>query len=101
MTADIISQHYPETEWNIYLIQFSDGDNWGEDNPTCIDLLQNQLIPAANQFSYVQVNTSYNSGDFQKLLKSTFENNQKLVMSDVTRREDIERSIRDILGKGN
>ena len=101
MAADIISQHYPETEWNIYLIQFSDGDNWGEDNPTCIDLLQNQLIPAANQFSYIQVNTSYNSGDFQKLLKSTFENNQKLVMSDVTRREDIERSIRDILGKGN
>lgn len=98
--SDIISQNYPETEWNIYIMQFSDGDNWGEDNPVCIEILRDQILPVVNQFSYVQAQTSYSSGEFQKLLKSTFENNNRLVLSEITTRDDIERSIHEILGHG-
>ena len=30
--ADLIASTFPSADWNIYCFQFSDGDNWGEDN---------------------------------------------------------------------
>ena len=29
---DLIERQFPVADWNIYCFQFSDGDNWGEDN---------------------------------------------------------------------
>jgi len=30
--ARLIEEKFPPSEWNLYCFQFSDGDNWGEDN---------------------------------------------------------------------
>ncbi|MFM7318995.1 MAG: DUF444 family protein [Isosphaeraceae bacterium] len=100
IAADIITQNYPETEWNIYIMQFSDGDNWGEDNPACIEILSQQLLPVVNQFAYIQAHTSYNSVEYRKLLKSYFDEESKFVFSEMRGREDIQQSIREILGRG-
>ena len=29
---NLIAREFPPADWNIYCFQFSDGDNWGEDN---------------------------------------------------------------------
>lgn len=100
IAADIISQNYPESEWNIYIMQFSDGDNWGEDNTACIEIIRHHLLPVLNQFAYIQAHTSYNSGEYRKLLKSHFEEDSNFVISEIKGREDIESSIREILARG-
>jgi uncharacterized sporulation protein YeaH/YhbH (DUF444 family) len=42
--ADLIAGQFPTSEWNIYCFQFSDGDNWGEDNRDCLKLLTNLVF---------------------------------------------------------
>lgn len=100
LAHEILDQHYPETDWNIYLLQFSDGDNWGEDNPKALKILSEKLLPVTNQFSYVQVFSPYGSGEFLNILRSEFETEPKVVISQVRNRDGIVQSIRDILGKG-
>src|SRR5579871_5572228 len=47
-----IAQRYPPDTWNVYAFHFSDGDNWGDDIPHCIELLQEKLLPRLNLFGY-------------------------------------------------
>ncbi len=55
LTLDIINERYPLDEWNIYGAQASDGDNWNDDSPACAQLLEAQLLPRMQHFSYVEV----------------------------------------------
>jgi uncharacterized sporulation protein YeaH/YhbH (DUF444 family) len=46
LAADLVGQHFPASEWNIYLFHFSDGDNWsGRDTEKCLSLLKERLLP--------------------------------------------------------
>ncbi len=98
----IIETDYAPSEWNIYPFHFSDGDNWsGEDTKVCLDLLQNQLLPACNVFCYGQVESRYGSGQFYKDLKENFgEAHDSVILSRIENKEGILQSIKDFLGKG-
>src|SRR5262245_28931875 len=50
--ADLIGRDFPPSDWNIYCFQFSDGDNWGEDNEKSLELLREKLLPQLNLFCY-------------------------------------------------
>ena len=52
---EIISSRYPSEEWNIYGAQASDGDNWSDDSPLCQKILEDQLLPALQYFSYIEI----------------------------------------------
>jgi uncharacterized protein len=52
---EIITARYPSDEWNIYGAQASDGDNWSDDSPLCQQILSEQLIPALQYFSYIEI----------------------------------------------
>src|SRR5436305_1868529 len=41
----VIDQRYKPSDWNVYAFHFSDGDNWGDDNPKCLQLLTEQMLP--------------------------------------------------------
>ena len=45
--ADLIDHSFPVDDWNIYCFQFSDGDNWGDDIPKCIEILTKAGYPSA------------------------------------------------------
>ena len=98
--AAIIERDFPVDDWNIYCFQFSDGDNWGEDNRDCLKHLVDRLIPACNLFCYGQVQSPYGSGDFIKELRRLVDAHDNLVLSEISSREAIYDSIRDFLGKG-
>ena len=66
--SDLIDKTFSPTEWNIYCFQFSDGDNWGEDNRQAIQMLREQLLPRVNLYCYGQVESTYGSGEFYKAL---------------------------------
>ena len=55
LTRDIINERYPVEEWNIYAAQASDGDNWNDDSPACAKLIEEELLPKLQYFSYVEV----------------------------------------------
>jgi len=52
---EIQQERYPESEWNIYAAQASDGDNWADDSPNCHHLLEKKLLPVVRYFSYIEI----------------------------------------------
>jgi hypothetical protein len=52
-----IRANFPLDQWNIYVAQASDGDNWEGDSPRCLELLVNDLLPLVQYFTYVEITT--------------------------------------------
>ncbi len=96
----IIEADHPPKDWNIYVLHFSDGDNWGEDNRHCISILRDQLLPKSNLFGYGQVESPYGSGEFYRELEEAFENIDNVALSEIRNKDAIYDSIKDFLGKG-
>jgi sporulation protein YhbH len=98
---DLLQSTFPVSEWNIYCFQFSDGDNWGEDNNESLSLLKEKILPTCNLFCYGQVESPYGSGDYIHSLESAFgEEHEQLVLSEIADKEAIFDSIKKFLGKG-
>jgi uncharacterized sporulation protein YeaH/YhbH (DUF444 family) len=57
LAIDEIKERFPLDQWNIYVAQASDGDNWEGDSPRCLDLLVNALLPMVQYFTYVEITT--------------------------------------------
>jgi hypothetical protein len=104
LAADMIASDYPPSEWNIYPFHFSDGDNWStDDTKLCLELLDQVIIPASNQFSYGQVESHYGSGQFLKDLNRHYTLDDpecRVVCSEIKDRNAIIDSIKEFLGAG-
>jgi uncharacterized sporulation protein YeaH/YhbH (DUF444 family) len=46
---------------NIYVAQVSDGDNMDNDNGTCVEILEDDILPHARYYAYVQVDDYHTS----------------------------------------
>lgn len=102
---ELIQNHYPPNEWNIYPFHFSDGDNWSaEDTKKCFQLLENQLLPQVNMFCYGQVESLYGSGQFYRDLSEHFnsshELNERVITTRIPNKDAIYDSIKEFLNKG-
>lgn len=51
----ILRTRYPVDVWNIYGAQVSDGDNVRDDSGNCISLMQKDLLPLVQYYTYVEV----------------------------------------------
>ena len=101
LCGQLIDQHYPSNEWNIYPFHFSDGDNWSmDDTLICIEILKQDILPRVNMFAYGQVESPYGSGQFVKDLREHFPEDERVVTSEIRDRDAIVGSIKDFLGKG-
>ncbi len=99
--SDLIASEFPPSEWNIYCFQFSDGDNWGEDNEKSLELLRETLVPQANLFCYGQVESPYGSGEYIRSLESAFqEAHPKLVVAEIENKDGIYGCLKRFLGTG-
>lgn len=58
LTLEIMKARYPTDQWNLYVAQASDGDNWESDCPRCQELLINELLPRVQYYCYVEVDSS-------------------------------------------
>ena len=101
LCSQLVDDHYPPDEWNIYPFHFSDGDNWSmDDTLLCVDLLKNKLLPRVNMFAYGQVESPYGSGQFIKDLREHFGKDDRVVTSEIRDKDAIVGSIKEFLGKG-
>lgn len=55
LTQEIIESRYSASNWNIYIAQASDGDNWNNDSPHCKNLITNKIMPHIQHFSYIEI----------------------------------------------
>ena len=98
----IIDEDYAVTDWNIYPMHFSDGDNWsGGDTEKCVKLLEQELLPRVNVFCYGQVTSQYGSGKFLVDLQKHFKSSETLLLSKIDSKDGIYDSIKDFLGTGH
>ena len=88
------------TQWNVYAFHFSDGDNWGDDIPKCIELLTEKLLPKLNLFGYGQVESPYGSGEFFEYIHELLDEHENVVVSRIPDREAILGSIKEFLKTG-
>jgi uncharacterized sporulation protein YeaH/YhbH (DUF444 family) len=96
----IIDKRFPADQWNIYAFHFSDGDNWGDDTPKCIEMLTDKLLPKLNLFGYGQVESPYGSGEFYEYIHGLLGEKENVVASKIPDREHILGSIKEFLGTG-
>ncbi len=52
---EIIQARYPTSEWNLYVAQASDGDNWHHDSSRCREIIEQKILPLVRYYAYVQV----------------------------------------------
>lgn len=100
VAGKVIERDFPPDEWNLYCFQFSDGDNWGEDNEGCLDVLTEKLLPYCNLFCYGQVESPYGSGDFIRELRKIRDDWEILILSEIENKDAIYDSIKLFLGTG-
>src|SRR3984885_10873734 len=101
LASQLIDDHYPPEEWNIYPFHFSDGDNWSmDDTLLCVELLKQKILPRSNMFAYGQVESPYGSGQFVKDLREHFGKDERVITSEIRDKDAIVGPLKDFLGKG-
>ncbi|OWK47400.1 DUF444 family protein [Fimbriiglobus ruber] len=96
----IINARYKPDQWNVYAFHFSDGDNWGDDVPKCLELLRGHLLPKLNLFGYGQVESPYGTGEFLEHVNELTDEHENVVVSRIPDREAILGSIKEFLKTG-
>jgi len=55
MLNKIIDERFGAGQWNSYVAQASDGDNWDNDSLLCKQLLVNTIMPKVQYYTYVEI----------------------------------------------
>ena len=55
LLQQILSERFGSGEWNSYVAQASDGDNWDNDSVLCKQLLINTIMPSVQYYTYVEI----------------------------------------------
>lgn len=52
---ELINERFQTDRYNVYPLHFSDGDNYSDDNPRCVNLVQEMLNNDISHYAYVQI----------------------------------------------
>jgi uncharacterized protein len=55
LLTKILHERYSSNDWNVYVAQASDGDNWDKDSINCRQMLINTIMPAVQYYAYVEI----------------------------------------------
>lgn len=106
--ARIIQSRYPVDDWNIYLFQYSDGDDWtygwAEDEGASLEFLLETLLPSLNLFCYAQTTSPYGAGQhldyLNKITEEDWDLAEKIRTYRIDSHGDILPAIQTFLGTG-
>jgi uncharacterized sporulation protein YeaH/YhbH (DUF444 family) len=51
----ILAERYGGNDWNVYVAQASDGDNWDKDSASCRQLLSQTILSRVQYYAYVEI----------------------------------------------
>lgn len=69
LVREIITTRYNSDNWNIYVAQASDGDNWNADSPYCQKIILNDIIPKIQYYAYVEIMPRHHQSLWESYLK--------------------------------
>jgi uncharacterized sporulation protein YeaH/YhbH (DUF444 family) len=55
MMHQIQQDRFPSNQWNVYVAQASDGDNWADDSPNCRSILNEKILSHVRYYSYIEI----------------------------------------------
>lgn len=89
LAESIMQARYSPSEWNIYMAQASDGDNWNDDSPYCGEILRERILPYVQYFSYVEIMARHHQAMWNEyqLLQEEFP--ESFAMQDIAEPGDI------------
>lgn len=95
---EIAIDRYSTNDWNIYVAQASDGDNWYDDSPYCKEILTDKIMPIVQYYSYVEItpDTHQSLWHEYKNIESEFSNFAMQKIEDIT---DIYPVLRELFKK--
>lgn len=107
LAKEIMDERYSPSEWNVYFAQASDGDNWSDDNNKLLDIIQNDILPVSQFFSYIEVGENrasgwggpYASQQLFGIYKNIVEKNENMVSERVEKVSDVYPIFRKIFAK--
>jgi uncharacterized sporulation protein YeaH/YhbH (DUF444 family) len=97
---DIIDAEYDSTQWNIYVAQSSDGDNWREDNPYLIDILSNEILQKVNYMTYLEVKGRGHS-DLMSVYKDLANKFDNFKIGEIKSKRDVYNTLIKLFNKEN
>jgi len=101
LAKEQMASRFPPDEWNIYLFHFSDGENSSQsDDSRAVELLKRDILPFINLFGYVEIGANHGGGGFIRVLGSSFDEEESVVLTTMNNRKDIIPAIKELLGTG-
>jgi uncharacterized sporulation protein YeaH/YhbH (DUF444 family) len=99
--SHLIKTEHPFSDWNVYLMHYSDGDNWSaDDNDKATAIVKDHFLPNCNMFGYEQVTSSSGSGAFYDVLAERFSQEEKVSLHKTNDRSEVLSALKFFLGKG-
>tara|TARA_A100001011_G_scaffold342872_1_gene376761 strand:- start:9618 stop:10799 length:1182 start_codon:yes stop_codon:yes gene_type:complete len=100
-----IKRHHPVSAWNNYVFEFSDGDNWPNDNKLCLEYVS-KLLPLVTAMGYGEIlnKEAIPWMDDERLLSNTFAKNIKrtrFVSLQLTSKEDVFEALKEFFNVKN
>ena len=95
---EILKERYPENEWNIYVAQASDGDNFSSDDRECYGLMK-QILPVVQGYFYTEIPRWQTQGLWNTYKELTKEFSDRFWMAIIKERKDVPRVFRDLFKK--
>ena len=94
----VIQERYATSDWNIYVAQASDGDNWDNDSVQCREILSKAILPLVQYYAYVEIT----EGDPQNLwleYEQVAQARENFAMQKIESQADIYPVFRDLFKK--
>jgi uncharacterized sporulation protein YeaH/YhbH (DUF444 family) len=99
--ADLLEKEFPFSEYNSYVFNFGDGDNFSDgDNQLCGKLLTERILPNCNAVNFGETKTNGGSGDFPRYLEKDFGDNDQINIATIGNDDDILGCIKTFFKKG-
>ncbi|PJE79879.1 hypothetical protein CI610_01154 [invertebrate metagenome] len=99
LAADIIEERFSPSEWNIYIAQASDGDNWEADSSKCKDIIIKRILPYTQYYSYVEITDRHHQNLWHEYKALEHDNPGRFAMQQIRNYSDIYPTFRRLFEK--
>ena len=98
LLSKIINERFGSGEWNSYVAQASDGDNWDNDSVLCKQLLVNTIMPRVQYYTYVEITDGPPQNLWEQYAEVT-DHHQNFAMQKIVTPADIYPVFRELFKK--
>jgi uncharacterized protein len=98
LAVETIKERFPLDQWNVYVAQASDGDNWESDCPKCHELLVSELLPRVQYYCYIEIDAAQPQSLWEQF-ELARAGSRKLAMGRIMNRADVYPVLRELFAR--